>query len=158
MILVLGAAQFNGRPSSVLEARLTHALELYRQGVAPRIVTVGGNIPGDHFTEAGTGRHWLNHQGVPLSALHAVPIGNDTRQSIVAVGKELRDHGWKSAVIVTDPWHEFRSTAMARDNGIQAHPSPNRSGPTVDNRDTESRYIVREIGGYLYYELCRAVC
>lgn len=150
-ILVLGAAQYNGRPSDVLEWRLEHALKLYREGVAPNIVTVGGNQPGDRYTEAGTGKTWLNQHGVPDSHLVAVRSGSDTLQSMIAVGEEYRRLGWHSAVIVTDPWHALRSRTMARDNGIRAVTSPTRSGPTVGSRDTQFHYIVRETGGLLYY-------
>jgi uncharacterized SAM-binding protein YcdF (DUF218 family) len=150
-IIVLGAAQFNGRPSPVLEWRLLHALKLYQEGVASHIVTVGGNQPGDRYTEAHAGKDWLNEHGVPLMALDAVPTGGDTLQSIVAVARDFDHHGWRSAVIVTDPWHSLRSVTMARDNGIEAVTSPTRGGPTVGSRDTQARYIVRETGGYLYY-------
>jgi uncharacterized SAM-binding protein YcdF (DUF218 family) len=150
-IIVLGAAQFNGRPSPVLEWRLLHALKLYQAGVAPHIITVGGNIPGDKYTEAHAGKDWLNEHGVPLSALDAVPTGHDTLQSITAVATEFDHHGWRSAVIVTDPWHSLRSVTMARDNGIEAVTSPTRGGPTVGSRDTQAHYIARETGGYLYY-------
>lgn len=150
-IIVLGAAQYNGRPSAVLEWRLTHALKLYKEGVAPHIVTVGGNQPGDNYTEGGTGKRWLNEHGVPLTALDSVPTGHDTLQSMIAVGKEFKQRDWKTAVIVTDPWHALRSETMARDNGIKAVTSPTRSGPTVGSRDTQFHYIVRETGGYLYY-------
>jgi uncharacterized SAM-binding protein YcdF (DUF218 family) len=150
-IIVLGAAQFNGRPSPVLESRLLHALDLYRHGVAPRILTVGGNRPGDHYTEAHAGKDWLSEHGVPLTALDAVPTGNDTLRSFVAVAREFRHHRWRSAVIVTDPWHSLRSVTMARDNGIDAVTSPTRGGPTVGSRHTEAHYIIRETGGCLYY-------
>jgi vancomycin permeability regulator SanA len=152
-IVVLGAAQFNGRPSPVLEWRLAHALDLYREGVAPRIVTVGGNKPGDNYTEAHAGKDWLHEHGVPLTALDSVSTGSDTLRSIVAVAHEFQRHRWRSAVIVTDPWHSLRSATMARDNGIDAVTSPTRGGPTVSNRRTEAHYIVRETGGYLYYTL-----
>ena len=152
-IIVLGAAQFNGRPSPVLEWRLEHALKLYREGVAPDIVTVGGNRPGDRYTEAGTGKRWLNLHGVPDDRLVAVRSGSDTLQSMIDVGKTYKLRGWHSGVIVTDPWHALRSRTMARDNGIKAVSSPTRSGPTVGSRDTQVHYIARETGGYLYYVL-----
>lgn len=152
-IIVLGAAQFNGVPGAVLEWRLEHALKLYREGVAPRVVTVGGNRPGDHYTEAGTGKHWLNEHGVPAHRLVAVRSGRDTLQSMIAVGRVYKRHDWRSGVIVTDPWHALRSRTMARDHGIKAVTSPTRSGPTVGSRDTQFHYIVRETGGYLYYML-----
>jgi uncharacterized SAM-binding protein YcdF (DUF218 family) len=151
-IIVLGAAQYNGKPSAVLEWRLLHALKLYREGVAPHIVTVGGNRPGDNYTEAGTGKAWLNEHGVPNNRIVAVRSGSDTLQSMIDVGKEYKRQGWHTAVIVTDPWHALRSRTMADDNGIKAVTSPTRSGPTVGSRDTQFNYIVRETGGYLYYE------
>jgi uncharacterized SAM-binding protein YcdF (DUF218 family) len=151
-IIVLGAAQYNGRPSPVLEWRLLHALKLYREGVAPHIVTVGGNRPGDHYTEAGTGKTWLHEHGVPDDRIVAVGSGSDTLQSMIDVGRVYRRLGWHTGVIVTDPPHALRSRTMARDNGIDAVTSPTRSGPTVGSRDTEFNYIVRETGGYLYYE------
>jgi uncharacterized SAM-binding protein YcdF (DUF218 family) len=152
-ILVLGAAQFNGTPGDVLEWRLRHALSLYQEGVAKHIVTVGGKQPGDNFTEAGSGKTWLNEHGVPASRLVAVPTGSDTLQSMIAVGSEFRKLDWHTAVIVTDPPHTLRSRTMARANGIQAVTSPTRSGPMVYSRDTEFHYIVRETGGYLYFQL-----
>ncbi|MEO5877563.1 MAG: YdcF family protein [Streptosporangiaceae bacterium] len=152
-IIVLGAAQYNGVPSPYLKFRLRHALELYHQKVAPVIVTVGGKAPGDNFTEAGTGKKYLISQGVPEAQIVSVPTGRDTLQSMVAVGEEYRRHGWKSGVIVTDPWHSLRSTKMAADNGIRAVASPTRSGPSVGTRETQFDSIVRETGGYVYYVL-----
>jgi uncharacterized SAM-binding protein YcdF (DUF218 family) len=150
-ILVLGAAQYNGKPSSILEWRLRHALTLYKDGVAPNIVTVGSKAPGDNFTEAGTGKTWLEQQGVPAAKIVAVPEGRDTLESMEAVGKTYRTQHWKSAVIVTDPWHCLRSKTMASDNGIKPACSPVRSGPSVQTRDIQFKYIVRETGGILWY-------
>ncbi|MES9541112.1 MULTISPECIES: YdcF family protein [unclassified Actinomadura] len=153
-IIVLGAAQYNGVPSPTLKWRLQHALELYRAGVAPAIVTVGGKAPGDNYTEAGAGRSWLiGKGGVPASKVFAVPVGRDTLESMKAVGKEFDRHHWSSGVIVTDPWHGLRSKKMAEDSGIKAAASPTRSGPSVQTRDTQFHYIVRETGGYLSYVL-----
>jgi vancomycin permeability regulator SanA len=152
-IIVLGAAQFNGTPSDVLAWRLRHALTLYNDGVAKHILTVGGNRPGDNYTEAGSGKAWLNEHGVPADHLVAVPTGSDTLQSMIAAGEEFRKLHWHTAVIVTDPPHALRSRTMARANGIKAVTSPTRSGPTVYSRDTQFHYIVRETGGYLYFQL-----
>jgi vancomycin permeability regulator SanA len=152
-ILVLGAAQFNGTPGDVLAWRLRHALNLYNDGVAKHILTVGGNQPGDNYTEAGSGKAWLREHGVPSSRLVSVPTGSDTLQSMIAAGSEFRKLKWHTAVIVTDPPHALRSRTMARANGIQAVTSPTRSGPMVYSRDTQLHYIVRETGGYLYFQL-----
>src|SRR5918992_625746 len=150
-IIVLGAAQYNGRPSPTLEWRLVHALKLYRQGIAPAIVTVGGKRPGDRYTEATAARHWLIDHGVPESKLIAVSEGADTLTSLKAVGRAYKRLNWHSGVIVTDPWHSLRSRTMAADNGIKAAVSPTRSGPSVQTRDTQFHYITRETGGYLWY-------
>ncbi|HEY9475023.1 MAG TPA: YdcF family protein [Mycobacteriales bacterium] len=152
-ILVLGASQFDGRPSEVLLFRLEHALELWRRGVAPRVVTVGGNRPGDRFTEAGAGARWLAEHGVPQTDLVAVREGNDTLQSVRAAARVFDQHGWHSVVIVTDPWHTLRSQRMARDAGMEATASPARAGPAVRTRGTEVRYVVRETAAYLFYRL-----
>lgn len=153
-IIVLGAAQYNGRPSPTLEWRLRHAVNLYKRGVAPAIVTVGGKRPGDNFTEADSGRRWLiERAGIPAGKVVSVPVGNDTLESMRAVGVQYAQRHWKSGVIVTDPWHGLRSKKMAEDNGIKAAASPTRSGPSVQTRDTQFNYIVRETGGYLSYVL-----
>ncbi|WP_184073895.1 ElyC/SanA/YdcF family protein [Nocardiopsis mwathae] len=150
-IIVLGASQYNGRPSPIFEARLRHAADLYRDGVAPVIVTVGGNLPGDNFTEAGSGRDWLVQVGVPAEQVVAVDTGNDTLQSIEAVGRVFDERQWATAVIVTDPWHSLRSRQMAQDFGIDASTSPARSGPAVIERRTQVWYITRETASLWYY-------
>jgi uncharacterized SAM-binding protein YcdF (DUF218 family) len=155
-IVVLGSAQYDGRPAAVLSARLRHALALYREGVARVVVTVGGRRPGDRFTEAGAGRRWLVDNGVPSDHVVAVEHGADTLTSVTALSQEFREHGWGSAVLVTDPWHALRSERMADDAGIDAVPSPSRSGPAVRTRDVEFRYIGRETAALLYYRLFRA--
>ncbi|MDL4818018.1 YdcF family protein [Actinomadura opuntiae] len=153
-IIVLGAAQYNGVPSPTLRWRLQHALDLYRDKVAPAIVTVGGRAPGDNYTEADSGRRWLiEHGGLPASKVVAVPVGRDTLESMKAVGKAYKARHWSSGVIVTDPWHALRSKRMAEDSGITAAASPTRSGPSVQTRDTQFHYIVRETGAYLSYVL-----
>ncbi|TQM70278.1 uncharacterized SAM-binding protein YcdF (DUF218 family) [Actinomadura hallensis] len=153
-IIVLGAAQYDGEPSPTLRWRLQHALDLYREGVAPAIVTVGGKAPGDNYTEADSGRTWLVERGgVPAGDVVAVPVGRDTLGSMRAVGEEFDRRGWSTGVIVTDPWHGLRSKKMAGDHGIEASSSPTRSGPSVQTRDTQFNYIVRETGAYLSYVL-----
>jgi uncharacterized SAM-binding protein YcdF (DUF218 family) len=149
-IVVLGASQFDGRPSSVFEARLEHAKALFEQDVAPRVVTVGGGAPGDRTTEAESGARYLEQRGVDALA---VPEGRDTLESLRAVDRLFDERGWGSAVLVTDPWHALRSQTMARDLGISAESSPTRAGPSVRTRGTQVRYILRETAALLYYEL-----
>jgi uncharacterized SAM-binding protein YcdF (DUF218 family) len=150
-IVVLGSAQYNGRPSSIFEARLEHAKALYRDGVAPVIVTLGGKADGDQFSEAEAGRDYLAKAGVPAASLLAVPEGADTLQSIRAAAAAFSQHGWNHAVLVTDPWHAMRAERMAEDAGIESDSSPTRQGPAVQTRTTQFRYILRETAAYLVY-------
>ena len=150
-IVVLGASQYDGRPSSVLEARLEHARTLFAGGVAPRIVTVGGGAEGDRFTEAQAGELYLRSRGVDRQRILAVGEGRDTLQSLRALETVMDERGWDSVVLVTDPWHSLRTRTMARDLGMTAVTSPTRRGPSVRTRETEVRYIARETAAYLYY-------
>ncbi|HEX3789062.1 MAG TPA: YdcF family protein [Pseudonocardiaceae bacterium] len=156
VILVLGAAEYNGRPSPVLQARLDHALTLYQEGVASEIITVGGRKPGDEYTEAQAGDRYLASNGVPASNMIAVNSGNDTLNSMRAAAAVLRAHGWSTAVLVSDPWHMYRSKTMAVDSGIDAWTSPTHSGPAVQTRQTQLEYIGRETAAMLYYRVTKA--
>jgi uncharacterized SAM-binding protein YcdF (DUF218 family) len=155
-LVVLGAAQYDGTPSSVFAARLEQAKDLYDSGVAPRIVTVGGKQPGDVYTEAAAGKSYLVAEGVPAGAVVAVEVGSDTLQSIRAVADTLRADGLSSAVLVSDPWHSLRTRIMAADAGLDVHTSPTRQGPAVLTRDAQWHGIVRETGALLYYRLSHA--
>jgi uncharacterized SAM-binding protein YcdF (DUF218 family) len=150
-IVVLGASQFDGRPSAVFRARLDHARELLESGVAPRIVTVGGSRTGDRFTEAEAGKRYLASKGV--TAVVAIGVGSDTLRSLKALDRRFESEGWRSAVLVTDPWHSLRSRRMATDLGIRAATSPARTGPAVDGLGTKTRYVARETAAYLYYRV-----
>jgi uncharacterized SAM-binding protein YcdF (DUF218 family) len=150
-IVVLGASQFDGRPSSVLEARLEHARRLYAEDVAPVVVTVGGGREGDRFTEAEAGANYLRQRGVV--DVVAVGEGGNTLASLRAVARVFAERGWSTATIVTDPWHSLRSRRMAEDVGLEARTSPTRAGPSVRTRETQVRYILRETGAYLYYRV-----
>ena len=150
-IVVLGSAQYNGVPSSIFEARLEHARKLYADGVAPVIVTVGGKAEGDQYSEAEAGRDYLADAGIPADALLAVPEGVDTLESMRAVAGTFDERGWRTAVLVTDPWHAMRAQRMAEDAGMAATSSPTRQGPAVQTRTTQFKYIVRETAAYLLY-------
>lgn len=152
-IIVLGAAQFNGRPSGILGARLDHAAALFRDGVAPRIVTVGGGQPGDRFTEAESGRKYLTSHGVAARSVVAVGEGSDTLSSLQAAALVLRQRGWHSLVLVSDPWHMARCAAMAGDLGFATATSPTRTGPTAAPGFDDRRYLVRETGALVVYRL-----
>lgn len=156
VVLVLGAAQYDGKPSQVLEARLRHAKNLYDEGVAPYIVTTGGNKPGDNYTEAGAGEGWLTEHGVPKNRIISVGEGNDTLGSLKAAAERIHQRGWQTAVIVSDPWHSLRARTMADDVGLDAWTSPTHSGPIVQTRATQIRYIFYETAALLYYRATKA--
>jgi uncharacterized SAM-binding protein YcdF (DUF218 family) len=152
VIIVLGASQFDGRPSPVLEARLEHAKRLYDQDVAPVVMTVGGSREGDRFTEAQAGAAYLERRGIP--DVVAVGEGRNTLESLRSAQRVMTERGWSSTTLVTDPWHSLRSRAMARGVGIEdVRISPTRAGPSVRTRETQVRYILRETGAYLYYRV-----
>lgn len=151
IILVLGAAQYNGKPSAIFEARLRHAKQLYQEGVAKTIVTTGGNRVGDNYTEAYAGQLWLQAAGVPSADTFAVREGSDTLGSLRATAIQARQHGWHTAVLVSDPWHSLRSRTMAKDQGLDAWTSPTHTGPVVRARLTQLMYIYRETGALLFY-------
>ncbi len=155
-VVVLGAAQYDGEPSPIFAARLRHAEQLYDDELAPLIVTTGGGRAGDAYTEAAAGRRYLISRGVPPAAVVAVPVGSDTLLSLQAVAARARQDGWNTALLVSDPWHALRAQQMARDTGLSVWSSPTRSGPVVQTRETQARYIVRETGAMLYYRLTHA--
>ena len=145
--IVLGAAQFNGRPGPVLEARLKQARILYKENLVDQIITVGAGAPGDRTTEGASGRYWLVNNGVKSSAAISVPKGRDTLSSTKAYEKVVKG---KKVLLVTDPWHCLRATTMARDLGISARCSPVKDGPNSVSSAT-SKYLLRESVAYLAY-------
>jgi uncharacterized SAM-binding protein YcdF (DUF218 family) len=156
VLVVLGAAQYDGTPSAVLGSRLDHAARLWRDGVAPVIVTVGGRRVGDTYTEAEAGRNYLASYGVPKGVVVPIGEGRDTLESLQAVARRAQAAGWHTAVIVSDPWHSLRARTMADDLGLAAWTSPTRSGPIVQTRSIQARYIVRESAALLDYRLTHA--
>jgi uncharacterized SAM-binding protein YcdF (DUF218 family) len=127
-IVVLGAAQYNGVPSPDLKARLNEALILYRQHDAPIVMLTGGKEPGDRFTEAEAGKSYLEHAGVPADVIEQVG-GNDTWQNLAGAAQVLKERGATTTLIVTDPFHEDRSMAIATDVGLTPYPAPTRTSP-----------------------------
>jgi uncharacterized SAM-binding protein YcdF (DUF218 family) len=143
-IVVLGAAQYNGRPSPVLRARLDHALQLYHEGFAPRIVVTGGVGRGDTTSEALVGRNYLLNQGVPPSAVVVQPQGRSTQASMTAVADWLEAQHLRRVILVSDPFHMFRLRLEARRTDLEAYTSPTESSPISDNPVLELRYLAAE--------------
>lgn len=128
-IVVLGAAQYDGAPSPVFEARLQHAVELFHRGIAPVLVVTGGKLPGDRTTEAAAARAYALANGVPDEAILVEDAGRTTLESLTAVAALLRDRGLTSAVFVSDRTHMLRVLRIAQDQGIAAFGSPTTTSP-----------------------------
>lgn len=117
-IVVMGAAQYDGRPSPQLAARLDHVVTLWEEGVAPRVVVTGGNRPGDRFTEAEASARYLIEAGVPEEAIIEVGEGATTHESVAAAGPVMAARGIRSVALVTDPYHALRSRLIVEDHGF----------------------------------------
>ena len=141
-IVVMGAAQYDGTPSPVFEARLDHALDLYQQGLAPTIVVTGGNQPGDRFTEAAAGANYLLANGVPDEDIRREVDAQNSWESLAATARILENEGADEVILVSDPYHSFRVAQIARRLGLTVHVSPTRSGP--GGAAAELRSMVRE--------------
>ena len=150
VIVVLGAAQFNGRPSSALLARLVEVKRIYALGLAPLIITVGAGAPGDRTTEAASSRAWLVSHGINRSSVVAIPKGRDTLVSTQGYIAEMKRRGLHSVVIVTDPYHCLRAMTMANDLGAKSSCSPVRTGAN-SLIHADFHYLIRETGAYLAY-------
>jgi uncharacterized SAM-binding protein YcdF (DUF218 family) len=128
-ILVLGAAEYRGRPSPVLKARLDHALTLYKQKMAPILITTGGAGGDPDFTEGGVGRSYLIGHDVPSDAIVVEPEGETTAHSIAAAGEIMERMGLKSCILVSDGYHIYRAKKMLESRGIRVYGSPRQSNP-----------------------------
>jgi uncharacterized SAM-binding protein YcdF (DUF218 family) len=143
-IVVLGAAQYNGRPSPVLRARLDHALGLYREELAPLVLVTGGVGRGDTLSEATVARRYLIYHGVPAGAVVAQSEGRTTRASMTAVNAWLRGRGLRRVILVSDPFHMFRLRIEARRTALEAYTSPTETSPISENPVLELRYLLAE--------------
>jgi uncharacterized SAM-binding protein YcdF (DUF218 family) len=150
-IVVLGTAQYDGRPSPVFKARLDHALDLYRAGMAPFLVMTGGNAAGDWTTEAAVARAFAIEQGVPPGAILLEDRGRNTVESLRAVGALLREHGVTDAVFVSDRTHMLRVLRIARDEGITAWGSPTATSPIDADFRRRVEATIHELGGLALY-------
>ncbi len=143
-IVVLGAAQYNGRPSPVLRARLDHAIELFRAGLAPAVVVTGGIGSGDRMSEATVGHRYLRSHRVPDSAIVVRPDGRTTDESMRSVGEWMHDHELTRMLLVSDPFHMARLRLEARRAGLEVLTSPTRSSPIRSGSRTEFGYLALE--------------
>jgi uncharacterized SAM-binding protein YcdF (DUF218 family) len=123
-IVVLGAAQYNGTPSPVFQARLDHAFELYEAGAAPIVVVTGGRLEGDTFTEASAGDRYLQRLGIPPDDLRLESQGTSSWESLAAAARFLRSEGITEVLLVSSPYHALRTEQIAAEVGLSGDASP----------------------------------
>lgn len=141
-IVVLGAAQWDGKPSPVLKARLDHAADLYEQGVAPVIVVTGGNQPGDRVTQGFAAYQYLKDLGVPESSLRVEVDGTNTYEELSASANILRAEGLgDEVVLVSDPYHMQRALLIADEVGLTPHGSPADTETSVESTVRETAAV-----------------
>ncbi len=143
-IVVLGAAQYWGRPSPVLRARLDHAIGLYRRGLAPRLVLTGGVGVGDTTSEAAVSRKYVIGEGIPDSVILLETTGRTTRESLRSVASMLRSRDDRRVILVSDPFHMLRLDILARRFGLIPYTSPTRTSPISANTEATWRYYLTE--------------
>jgi uncharacterized SAM-binding protein YcdF (DUF218 family) len=143
-ILVLGAAQYNGRPSPVFRARLEHAVDLYDRGLAPVVIFTGGVGVGDTLSEAEVGRRFAVARGVPDSAILVERQGTTSAESVQAAAVLLRARGVNRALVVSDPFHMLRLDLLARRAGIRPYRAPTPASPISQSPQLRWRYTLRE--------------
>ena len=143
-IVVLGAAQYDGRPSPVLKARLDHALELYEQGLSSRLIMTGGVGVGDTVSEAEVGRRYAIRSGVDPRSILVEGSGLSSEESMVAVRRLMQRYDLETAVLVSDPFHMLRLRLLAAVLGVRAYSSPTPSSPIARGSPDEWRHVARE--------------
>lgn len=152
-IVVFGAAEYSGRPSPVLRARLDHAFDLFQKGIAPVVITTGGAASDPSFSEGGVGADYLKHRGIPERNLIAETQGSDTAQSAVRVGVIMRANGLHSCVAVSDAYHVFRIRRLLEHEGV----GPVYVAPRPDSRPRSvmqrAYAVMREASSYLLWKL-----
>lgn len=146
-IVVMGTAQYNGRPSPVFRARLDHAIALYRAGVAPILITTGGYGRDDRYSEASVGRAYAIARGVPEHAILSEDYGSSSWESLQNVAILARHYDVQRVVLVSDPFHMLRLELMAQTLGLESLSSPTRTSPISRRPAAEFFYVLREVGG-----------
>ncbi|MCS7025992.1 MAG: YdcF family protein [Bryobacteraceae bacterium] len=146
-IVVYGAAEYRGKPSPVLKARLDHALDLYRRGIAPRIITTGGAGGDPLYTEGEVGRSYLSQHGVPVESIVVESESETTAQSSLAVAEIMKRMGLRTCVVVSDGYHIYRAKRMLQQRGVVAYGSPRPMKHS--GKDWEQRWLFfRQAVGY----------
>lgn len=151
-IAVFGAAEYDGKPSPVYRARLEHALSLYRRGIAPLIITLGGGAESDQYSEGAVGREYLMGMGVPEGAIIAETVSRNTEESARRIAVIARANGLRRLVIVSDGSHLFRIHEICAANGLDVLTSP-RPHVQVEGGSQDFERITHEILSYTFWRL-----
>jgi uncharacterized SAM-binding protein YcdF (DUF218 family) len=151
VIVVLGAAEYYGRPSPVLQARLDHALDLYQRNLAARIITTGGHGEGSEFSEAEVSREYLSHHGIPAEFISVETRGRSTMQSSAAVAEIMDRMQLQSCIVVSDGYHIYRIKSVLEDYDFVVFGSPREPGS--DSPWTRAWYYARESVIYLLWKV-----
>jgi uncharacterized SAM-binding protein YcdF (DUF218 family) len=143
-IVVLGAAQYVGRPSPVLRARLDHAVQLWRRGMAPAMIVTGGRGTGDTTSEAAVSRRYVVQRGVPSAAILLETEGRNTSQSMAGVAALMATLNRRDVLLVSDPFHMLRLTILARRHGLEPYASPTPTSPIAASPSERWKYALSE--------------
>lgn len=151
-IAVFGAAEYDGRPSPVLRDRLRHALELYRRGLAPLMITLGGKEPGDLYSEGEVGKNYFMAHGVPEAHIIAETHSRNTEQSVAALAVIARENSLRTLDVVSDGDHLFRIHELCKAYGLRVYTSPRALGRPIPEAD-HFRRVAHEIASYTAWRL-----
>jgi uncharacterized SAM-binding protein YcdF (DUF218 family) len=143
-IVVLGAAQYVGRPSPVLRARLDHAVALWRRGLAPIMIVTGGTGAGDTTSEAAVSQRYVAQHGVPVQAILLETEGRTTSESMAGVSALMHSQGRRDVLLVSDPFHMLRLTILARRHGLKPYASPTPTSPITASPSERWKYALSE--------------
>ncbi|MEN4011763.1 MAG: YdcF family protein [Chloroflexota bacterium] len=152
--IVLGASVWTDRPSLVFEQRIRHALELYRSGQIGAIIFTGGLSPGDTLSEAEAARAYALREGLPDERLFIETVSTNTYQNLRQAGQIVAQQGFGRVLVISDPLHMKRAIAMARNLGLDAHPSPTLTSRYI-SLHSQLRFLTRETYFYLSYQVVR---
>jgi uncharacterized SAM-binding protein YcdF (DUF218 family) len=145
VIIVLGAAQYNGRPSPVLEARLDHALDLFNRGLANVVITTGGYGPDPNYSEAHVSASYLNEMGIDTSQIVTQQGSGSTTATVVDAARHMNANGWTRAIVVSDGFHLYRLKEIFRDKGIEVFGSPAPGSRIEQSEGSRFWFSVREV-------------
>jgi uncharacterized SAM-binding protein YcdF (DUF218 family) len=150
VIVVLGAAEYNGKPSPVLQGRLNHALMLYERRLAPYILTTGGAGGDPKFTEGEVGRAYLIQHGVRSEAIIAEPTGSTTAQSLAAAAETMHRMNLHSCVVVSDGYHIYRSKRLLESQNLKVYGSPRPTAGSLGEWQLRWLYFKQACGFALW--------